>query len=114
MGGTAPKSEKGEAMLNFPMIFGCFIASSTMSQQPPHWPFERLFKQADLVVVARALSTVDAGVDVKDKLPRDYFIRVVTTLEVDYVIKGEWKDKKIVLPHYRLDPIKSLRVANAL
>jgi hypothetical protein len=69
------------------------------------WPYDRLFKNADLVIIATALSVRDAPeVDKTTLRPEDrnYLVGVVTTLQVEHVVKGEYKDTRLTLPHFRL------------
>src|SRR5438105_3372059 len=52
--------------------------SPLRARQIEDWPFDKLFKHADLVI-AKAVSTADAGPEVKDKVPADYLKAVLTT-----------------------------------
>jgi hypothetical protein len=83
-------------ILSFGTAHGRFIES---------WPYARLFKTADLVIIAKALSVCDAPeVDKATPLPRewDHLVAVVTTLKVEYVVKGDYKDDRLKLVHFRL------------
>jgi hypothetical protein len=68
---------------------------------PSRWPFEKLFKHADLVVVVKPVATRDATD--KDGIvpPEDYLTGVVTTFHVGPLLKGEYKGKKLDLIHFR-------------
>jgi hypothetical protein len=74
--------------------------------------YDELFKRAELVVIANALSTVDAGEDVKGKGNNKYRIAVLSTLKLIHVIKGEHKAKQLVVFHYRFTE-KGEQVANS-
>jgi hypothetical protein len=74
------------------------------------WPFDRLFKEADLVVIAKAVSTGDAGADFEDEAPERFLKAVLTTLKVIYAIKGEHRGDKLEVLHYRMK--EGARVAN--
>jgi hypothetical protein len=81
------------------------VASLQMGRQIDLWPYDKLFKQADTVVVAKAIQTIDAGDRIKDKVPREYLKAVLTTFEVTHVIKGKSKEK-LVLCHFLYDERK--------
>lgn len=66
------------------------------------WPYDKLFKNAELVIIAKAVSVRDANNADKANPPRDYLVGVVTTLEVEHVVKGEYKDQRLELVHFRL------------
>jgi hypothetical protein len=67
------------------------------------WPYERLFKEADLVVIAR----VERATETKERLsPADWkveFIGQETVFTVQTILKGKVKDgRKLPVLHYRL------------
>jgi hypothetical protein len=80
--------------------------ASASGRQIEDWPYDKLFKAADLVVIAKAISTEDAGQEIKHKAPADCLKAVLTTLEAVHVVKGEHRDAKLVILHYRLEPGK--------
>ena len=68
----------------------------------PSWPYEKLFAEADIVVVAEPLFTVDTK-DVfehKGNKP-DVFTGMNTEFEVRWVLKGEQKKGKFTVLHFR-------------
>jgi hypothetical protein len=79
-------------VLLVPSIFGRGVES---------WPYERLFKEAELVVIANATASADAGEKVKHKDWNTEFIGVNTTFEVRHVIKGKLEGKELKLFHLR-------------
>jgi hypothetical protein len=66
----------------------------------PAWPYERLFNEADAVILADAISNHDTT-DVSD--PKGY-IGVDTVLQVKHVMKGKIETKNITVLHFRHDP----------
>jgi hypothetical protein len=70
------------------------------------WPFDKLFKHSDVVVIATFQSSKRCGKDIKDKPPADYLDGVITTLDIKHVVKGDHKGKQIEVFHYRLDDSK--------
>ena len=75
----------------------CFSSISS-ARQVEDWPYERLLKEADVVVVARAVSTVRS----KDKweaavFEANRFVAFETTFESAAVLKGELADTFKVL-----------------
>jgi hypothetical protein len=67
------------------------------------WPFDKLFKHAELVVIVRPLSVRDATAKDKAVPPgnRDYLAGVVTTFKVLHVVKGAYKEEKFDLVHFK-------------
>jgi hypothetical protein len=67
-----------------------------------NWTDAKLSAHADLVVVAKLVSTRDAGKEIADKMPFDEFYRpILSTLDIVYVLKGEHADKRLVVVHNR-------------
>ena len=66
------------------------------------WPYERLLKEADLVVIAEAVSMADAGETTKDNIWNVEFIGVVTKFKVRTVLKGKYEDDRLDVLHFRL------------
>ena len=69
----------------------------------PSWPYERLFKEADVVVIARAEDTNDT----KDRFSADgwkvEFVGQDTRFVAQSVLKGKLGDEKMfTVLHYRL------------
>jgi hypothetical protein len=90
----------GVCLLGGSVLLG---VSPSLARQLEDWPFDKLFKHADLVVIAKAISTAEAGKDIKDKPPEDFLKPILTTLEVVQVIKGEHRGDELVVFHYRLE-----------
>jgi hypothetical protein len=78
-------------------------ADSLHARQIEDWPYDKLFKHADLVVIVKPLSVRDAKAEDKADPPEDYLTGIVTTFKVVHVLKGEYADKKkLELVHFRL------------
>lgn len=68
------------------------------------WPYERLLKEADVVVIARPMSTKATG-KVSTANPWEAnFVEVETAFEVESALKGKVEGNKLTLLHYRLEP----------
>jgi hypothetical protein len=68
------------------------------------WPYKRLFKEADAVVIGRPVSVADSGETTTDNPWKVPFVGVNTTFAVQTVLKGEAGGDKLQLLHYRLKP----------
>lgn len=70
------------------------------------WPYEKLFKEADLVVIAAALKTEVT----KDKPPKhDWPYEMVgqnTSFKVLHVLKGKTANKQIQILHFKFGELK--------
>ena len=68
-----------------------------------HWPYDKLLRSSDLVVIAQATSTKDSG-EVK---AADYWkvklLGVNTSFAVQAVLKGSHAAKELTVLHYRLE-----------
>ena len=77
------------------------------------WPYERLFKEADVVVIGTAVSTKDAtDTFVDDRWPHE-FVGQDTTLEVLQVLKGEASVKRITVLHFKFGKLTKKAAAEA-
>jgi hypothetical protein len=65
-----------------------------------NWPYEKLFKESDLVVIAKATESKDSGEKAKLGWDTD-FIGVNTSFEVQSTLKGK-ADKKLTVLHFRV------------
>jgi hypothetical protein len=66
------------------------------------WPYKRLLEEADVVVIATALSSKDNGEVTKFKSWETEFLGVETTFTVEVVLKGKLEGDKLTVLHYRL------------
>jgi hypothetical protein len=67
-----------------------------------NWPYDRLFKEADLVVIARAKSSEDCDDTTTDNIWKAEFLGTNTTFTVAKVLKGKCDADKITVLHFRL------------
>lgn len=72
-----------------------------------NWPYERLMQEAELVVVAQATKSEDAPDRLETEPFKDLLRGVNTTFEVRGVLKGEHKQPKLTLLHFKLPPGES-------
>ena len=86
-------------VLIIPLV-SALCSSLCIARGVESWPYDKLFKSADVVVIAKVISVTVADDDVAEKKPRAYFKGVLTTFEVKYVMKGDHKDKRIEVFHY--------------
>lgn len=74
------------------------------------WPYEKLFRESDLVIIAEAVSSVDTGESTKDNIWKAEFLQVKTTFAVRLLFKGSHKGNEVHIFHYRLP--KGVKIAN--
>src|SRR6266852_4297935 len=67
------------------------------------WPYDRLFKEADLVVIARATSSEGCDDKTRDNIWKEEFLGVNTTFAVKSVLKGKCEGDKITVLHFKLN-----------
>ena len=67
-----------------------------------NWSYERLFREADLAVIARPVSIAQTGEITRDNLWKAEFVGVTTTFEVLARLKGRPAGKRLRVFHYRL------------
>jgi len=68
----------------------------------PSWPYDKLFKEADVVVVAEARGTRDCDDVPADPRMKQHFLAQTTTLEVRGTLKGKVAGEEIGVLHFRL------------
>src|ERR1700739_550126 len=73
------------------------------SRQVPTWQWDRLFQEADVVLIVEATDAIDSNEKVNDTV-FGQFLGVNTTLKVNRAIKGDPGSVVTVL-HYRLAKI---------
>jgi len=68
------------------------------------WPYDKLFKNAELVVIVQFVSVRDATEKDKAVPPAkfDNLVGIVTTFKVLHVVKGEYKEENLDLVHFKL------------
>jgi hypothetical protein len=81
------------------LAFVLFVASATFARPIADWPYEKLFKEADLVVIATAKGT-RATEDTLDGPYKEHLLGQVTTLTVRSVLKGDAKPGTVEVLHF--------------
>ncbi len=74
------------------------------ARQIPEWPYDKLFKHAELVVIVRPISVREAKAGEAADPPASYLTGVVTNFRVLHVVKGQYADKNLDLVHFRINP----------
>jgi hypothetical protein len=72
------------------------------------WPYDRLTREADLVVIAQPTSVADAGESWMGNPWQVEFVGVVTTFKVQATLKGKIEGDELKVLHYRLPPKVSI------
>ena len=87
------------------IIANLLLASSASARQIENWSYERLFEEADVVLIARPVRTVPADVTWTETLfDKQLFAGVSTQLRVIATVKGA-TPKTLNVIHYKLvDP----------
>jgi hypothetical protein len=90
------------------LLLACGILVATsgdgLARQRDPWPYPKLFKEADLVIIVKAISTREAKADDGAHPPeqyRDFLEGIVTRLKVVHVVKGDYVQEKLDLVHFR-------------
>lgn len=84
------------------------FAALSPARQAESWPYERLFKEASLIVIATPMGTVVTDDRMSDPLYRDYLIGQNTTFKIESVIKGQAAGPITVL-HFKAKPGQALQ-----
>ena len=72
------------------ILFRILFASSTFARQVEEWPYERLFKESDLVVIAHVQGWGVANKEWNEKLfDKRRFEGVMTIFGANFVLKGD-------------------------
>jgi hypothetical protein len=83
------------------ILSGPHIAAHTAKSPIETWPYEKLVKQSELIIIARATSVRDAKPGDSVVPGRDYLVGVITAFRVDCVLKGEYTQKELEVVHFR-------------
>jgi hypothetical protein len=84
-------------------------AATSGARLNPSWPYKKLLKEADLVVIAEATATADTKDRFRERGVKVEYIGVETTFDVKLALKGKAPDELKVL-HFRRP--KGVGVAN--
>jgi hypothetical protein len=74
------------------------------SRLVPDWPYEKLLKEADVVVIGKAVTSKDTKDVSKDNPWKVEFQAVETTFSVEAGLKGKVEGDKLTVLHYKLKP----------
>lgn len=74
------------------------------------WSYQELYDQADLVAIAKAISTQDITEEavLPNIAPDVHVVGLSSEFDISVVMKGDRSIKKATLHHYRLDDPKQL------
>ena len=88
------------------LVVGAFLLAPTSvdGRLIEKWPYERLFKEAELVVLAEATGSTESGEVVKVKDWSTEFVGVNTKFTVKSVLKGQFADKPLTVFHLKTKP----------
>ena len=68
------------------------------------WSYQKLYNQADLVIIAKPISTQDTAekTTLPNIVPATHVVGLSTVVEISLVMKGDKSLKKVTLHHCRL------------
>jgi hypothetical protein len=89
-------------MTRFGIVLATMIAVQLQGREIVFWPYERLEKEADLIVIGPAEKSEDSGEFVPGSLWNVDFVGVNTTIKVTGVLKGRLKEKQLTIFHLRI------------
>ena len=97
-----------QRIVQLALISVAVFATTGYARVVPHWSYHRLFDESDLVLLVHVTGTRDAVskdpvVPLDKESDGERLTAVVTEMNVLAVLKGDYKRKIFVLPHYRLD-----------
>jgi hypothetical protein len=84
------------------LAFVCIVMTATaQARVVALWPYERLFKEADVIVIAAAAETVDTDAQPAYRDWAPFLVGQRTTFTIDCVVKGTPPDGPLQLNHFR-------------
>lgn len=87
----------------FVIIWSLEMAPSTaLARALENWPYERLFKESDLVVIAQTTTAEDCADTTTDNPWKVEFFGVITTFKIKAVLNGKPAGETIKVLHFRL------------
>ena len=103
-------------MLNKPLLG--LLAITVLAMNVTHanarridvWAYEKLLKEADLVVIATVKSTVATDDRLKENPWKEKFLGLNTTFSVKAIVKGKIEGDSIKVLHYKLE--EGVRIVN--
>jgi hypothetical protein len=86
------------------------LTGPAQARELPDWSYERLFKEAEVVVIATADSMEETGTTTQENQWKVEFVEVSTTFSINAVLKGKPEAKRLKVIHHLLRP--DVRVEN--
>ena len=83
------------------VLLALFV-SSAAARQIENWPYDRLFKEADVIVIASAQGTVASDDQASDERWKASLVGQRTTFSVINTLKGHVDDGPITVLHFKL------------
>ncbi|HLL90580.1 MAG TPA: hypothetical protein VK324_14865 [Tepidisphaeraceae bacterium] len=78
------------------------FAASAAGRAVEHWPYDRLFEEADVVVIAAAQETAASDDAAPDGRWRESLVGQRTTFAVIKPLKGQLDDGPVTVVHFKL------------
>jgi hypothetical protein len=85
------------------MVCAFLLCLPALARFPENWPLKRLFDEADVAVIGKAVSTKQIPHTFTDKRWPLEFVGQATTFEVLRVLKGKLPGTHFVLVHFRAE-----------
>lgn len=90
------------------------VTSAGSARLIESWPYEKLFKNADLVVLATAVSSEKCSDEFTDHPWPLEFVGVNTVMDVKHILKGKIDGKNITVLHFKFgEPRKGKKPEDA-
>jgi hypothetical protein len=90
-------------LTTLPSLLALGIVAPMLSARAiENWPYDRLFKEADLVVIARATSSESCDDKTTHNIWKAECLGVNTAFSVKTVLKGKCDEDKITVLHFKL------------
>lgn len=83
------------------LVVALFVASAA-ARQIENWSYDRLFKEADVIVIASAQGTVQSEDKASDERWKASLIGQHTTFSVVQTLKGQLDDGPLTVLHFKL------------
>ena len=84
------------------LLLPALFVGSAAGRQIEDWSYDRLFKEADLVVIASAQETADSDDPAPDDRWKTRLVGQRTTFSVITTLKGQHEDSEMTVQHFRL------------
>lgn len=88
--------------IRFGTVLVALLALHLQAREIEFWPYERLEREADLIVIGPAEKSEDSGELVPGPLWKIDFVGVNTTFKATGVLKGKCKESQLTVFHLRI------------